>query len=270
MKTFIRNIYRLLTSYGFNAKHFLSAIKARRGNWIKKDYKELKRQKGDDNTFILEYSYPILIDKFDEGGTMKGAYFHQDLYVAKKIFSSQPQNHLDIGSRVDGFVAHVASYREIEIMDIRPIKSKVANITFRQANLMELPIELVGKYDSISSLHAIEHFGLGRYGDPIDYWGHVKALANISKILKEDGIFYFSVPIGLEQRIEFNGQRIFSVAYLQKILSEHFETLSFSYVNDEGDFFEEILLSETDARTSFNCFCGCGIFVLKKKRSAYI
>ena len=28
--------------------------------------------------------------------------------------------------------------------------------------------------DSVSCLHAIEHFGLGRYGDPIDVFGHIK------------------------------------------------------------------------------------------------
>ncbi|MCO5233766.1 MAG: DUF268 domain-containing protein [Chitinophagales bacterium] len=264
MKSFLRYIYRLLSSYGFNAKQFLNAVRSRKSNWIKKDYKELLRQKGNDSTFQLEYSYPILTDKYDEGGTMKGAYFHQDLFVAKKIFLSNPQQHLDIGSRVDGFVAHVASFREIEIMDIRPIKSKVENITFMQGDLMELPTSLIEKYDSVSSLHAIEHFGLGRYGDPVDYFGYLKAIKNISKILKEGGTFYFSVPIGTQQRIEFNGQRIFSVAYLQKILAEHFEILSFSYINDEGDFFEEIQLTEGDALSSINCFCGCGIFILKK------
>ena len=32
------------------------------------------------------------------------------------------KRHVDIGSRLDGFVAHVASFREIEVLDIRPLK----------------------------------------------------------------------------------------------------------------------------------------------------
>ena len=31
--------------------------------------------------------------------------------------------HIDIAFRVDGFVAHVASYREIEVVDVRPLQN---------------------------------------------------------------------------------------------------------------------------------------------------
>ena len=77
--------------------------------------------------------------------------------------------------------------------DIRKINSKVENIVYKQADLLNLPKELINSSDSVSSLHAIEHFGLGRYGDPIDYYGHERAIENIYKILKENGKFYFSV-----------------------------------------------------------------------------
>ena len=38
------------------------------------------------------------------------AYFHQDFVVARKIFERNPRLHIDVGSRVDGFVAHVATF----------------------------------------------------------------------------------------------------------------------------------------------------------------
>jgi len=257
-------IYLVLLSYGFNAKKFLKALKHRKNGWFKKDLKELKKQKGTDNTFEFGRMYPILDEKNEEGGTMKGHYFHQDLYVARLVNLANPKKHLDIGSRVDGFVTHLASFRNVEIIDIRAIKSSVKGITFRQADLMQLPLDLVDYCSSISSLHAIEHFGLGRYGDPIDYNGHLKAINNISKILKSGGIFYFSVPIG-PQRIEFNAHRVFSVAYLVDVLSEKFTIKSFSYVNDKGDFFENVELTKANATSSFGCQFGCGIFVLQKK-----
>ena len=188
----------------------------------------------------------------------------QDLYVARLINIANPKKHLDIGSRTDGFVAHVASFREIELIDIRKIKSNVKNIVFRQVNLMQLPTDLVDYCDSISSLHAIEHFGLGRYGDPIDYFGYLKAINNISKILKSRGIFYFSVPIGT-QRIEFNAHRVFSVEYLISILSKDFEISSFSYVDDKGDFFEDVGFANENLKSNFGCHYGCGIFTLMKK-----
>jgi len=264
MKTILRNIYKTLTYYGFDAKKFLKAIKYKKTDWFYSNLKELKRQKGTDKTFEFGSMYPILTDINDEGGTMKGHYFHQDLHVARLINEAKPEKHLDIGSRTDGFVAHVASFRKIEIIDIRIIKSNVKNIVFRQANLMKLPSDLIDYCDSISSLHAIEHFGLGRYGDPIDYFGHLKAINNITKILKVGGKFYFSVPIG-HQRIEFNAHRVFSLEYLINILCQNFDISSFSYVNDKGDFFEEVELTNENSKSNFDCYYGCGIFTLIKK-----
>jgi SAM-dependent methyltransferase len=264
MKPIVEKIYRKLIFYGFDPKAFLKAIKSKKKYSFNADYKELIKQKGTDTNFEIASRFPVLTDRNDEGGVMKGAYFHQDLYVARLINLDKPEKHLDIGSRTDGFVAHVASYREIELIDIRDIKSSVKNIVFRKADLMQLPSDLVDYCDSISSLHAIEHFGLGRYGDPIDYYGYLKAINNITKILKTRGRFYFSVPIG-RQRIEFNAHRVFSVDYLTSILSENFDIHSFSYVDDNGDFHENIELTKENAKSSFGCHYGCGIFTLIKK-----
>lgn len=263
MKSIARKIYRILLFYGFDGKKFFKALRHQNNDWFAKDLEEIKRQKGTDTTFKFGSIHPILTDRNHEGGVMKGHYFHQDLYVAKLINITKPEKHLDIGSRVDGFVAHVASYREIELIDIRNIKSKVKNIVFRQLDLMMLPPDLINYCDSISSLNAIEHFGLGRYGDPIDYFGHLKAIDNITKILKSGGRFYFSVPIG-PQRIEFNAHRVFSVKYLLSILCPNFKIHSFSYVNDEGDLLEDVELSEKNVNSNFGCDFGCGIFTLIK------
>ena len=129
---------------------------------------------------------------------------------------------------------------------------------------MELPSDLMNYCDSVSSLHVIEHFGLGRYGDPIDYFGYLKAIDNISKILVSGGTFYFSVPIG-PQRIEFNAHRVFSVEHLLQILSKKFIIDTFSYVDDRGDFFEKVELTEDRIKSNFSCNFGCGIFILIKK-----
>ena len=264
MKTRLRTVHNKLKRYGFDFRRFFIVINQKNRQQFRNDFEKLKKQKSTDNTFDWGSMYPIYHDKNDEGGTMKGHYFHQDLYVARLIHAANPEKHLDIGSRTDGFVAHVASFREIEIIDIREIKSKVKRVTFRQADLTQPPEDLLDYCDSISSLHAIEHFGLGRYGDPIDYFGHLKGIKNITKILKTGGTFYFSVPIG-PQRIEFNAHRVFSISYLIDILSEDFLISSFSYVNDDGDFFEEVPLDEPNIASNFGCKFGCGIFTLTKK-----
>jgi len=214
--------------------------------------------------FPLKY-FPVLCDKSADAGVLSGDYFHQDLLVAKKIFAANPTKHVDIGSRIDGFVAHVAVFREIEVLDIRALKSNVENINFTKADLMQLPENMINYSDSVSALHSIEHFGLGRYGDPIDYDGHLKAIKNITQILKPSGVFYFSVPIG-RQRIEFNAHRVFSIPYLWNILKEDYDLLSFSYVDSAGNLRENVdLADESVEADSLMCEYGLGIFELRRR-----
>lgn len=246
---------------GFDPKTFFNAL---RGLPLYiRNFLKIKKQRGDDTKFYFGRIVPIFLDRFSQSGTMAGHYFHQDLFVARKIFNNNPVRHIDIGSRTDGFVAHVAVFRKIEIIDIRDQNSKVGNILFRKADLMQLPDDMINSCDSISSLHTIEHFGLGRYGDPIDYYGYQKALDNITKILKAGGKFYFSVPIG-KQRIEFNAHRVFSVGFLLKELGNNFTVNSFSYIDDKGDFYENVELSVIEIDKNYGCFYGCGIFELTK------
>lgn len=155
---------------------------------------------------------PCLHDRYEEGGATKSEYFWQDLLVARAIYAAKPVKHVDIGSRVDGLVAHVASFRDIEVFDVRPISTAVPGVVFCQADLMNpvsLPFVTEGGYcDSLSCLHAIEHFGLGRYGDPINPQGYQGGIANMANLLKSGGTFYLSTPIG-KARVEFNANWVF-------------------------------------------------------------
>jgi hypothetical protein len=128
----------------------------------------------------VDQFFPILYDYYDQAGNAHGHYFHQDLLVARLIHEANPSRHIDVGSRIDGFIAHVAAFRPIEIMDVRPLKETGhVNIRFLQADLMKeghTPAEIA---DSVSCLHALEHFGLGRYTDPIMPDGHLRAARHL-------------------------------------------------------------------------------------------
>jgi hypothetical protein len=85
---------------------------------------------------IISRKRPILDDFDSQSGVASGHYFHQDLLVAGFIYSRNPKKHLDVGSRIDGFVAHVATFRTIEVVDIRPLKNlSYANIQFKQLDI---------------------------------------------------------------------------------------------------------------------------------------
>ena len=262
MKNILLKIYYSFKFLGFDPLILIGNLRG--VGFYYRDFLQLKKQKGKDSVFYFGKTRPILNERFAESGKMSGHYFHQDLLVARKIFENNPARHIDIGSRVDGFVAHLAVFRKVEVLDIRHQLSTVRNIAYRKADLMQLPEDLRDCCDSVSSLHVIEHFGLGRYGDPVDYWGYLKAIHNITKMLRRGGKFYFSVPIG-EQRIEFNSHRIFSLGYLLGILEQSFTVNSFSYVNDKGELFEDIELDQVNINKNYGCHYGCSIFELIKK-----
>lgn len=169
-----------------------------------------------------------------------------------------------MGSRVNGFVAHVAVFREVKVLDLRPLQS-VPGIRFVQADVMSLGQGFTNVADSVSCLHALEHFGPGRYGDPVNYDGWKMGLAALTRMLEVGGILYLSVPTGYEQRVEFNAHRIFSLPFLRDTLLKDFSIEQCAFVNDAGDLIDNVDVWGPEAERSFGATYGCSIWVLRKK-----
>lgn len=201
--------------------------------------------------------FPILTDRRDTAGQASGHYFHQDLWAARKLFHQRPDSHTDIGSRIDGFVAHVLSFMPVTIVDIRRLDSHVSGLTFLQDDATELRSMPDNSVRSLSSLHAAEHFGLGRYADPLDPEACFKFMSSLQRVLAPDGRLYFSVPIGRE-RVEFNAHRVFA----PRTILESFPLLrlvSFSYVGDDGRLYENV-----DPLMLPKSYLACGLFEFSK------
>jgi len=258
MRNILKKIYWLMSAqFGIDLRRLvwsLLGIPRYIGDWLR-----FRKNYSGKMTFL-----PCLHDWHEEGGTASGEYFWQDLYVAQRIFSAGPNRHVDIGSRVDGFAAHVASFREIEVFDIRPMTSIVPGMLFHQADLMN-PIDLPENYcDSLSCLHALEHFGLGRYGDPIDPQGDVTGLRNMAKILKSGGTFYLSSPIG-QGRVEFNGQRVFDPRKLiEKAAEQGLMLKGFASV-ELGGVLREAATPAAEIEAMANIRYALGIFTFIKR-----
>jgi len=149
-----------------------------------------------------------LYDRYDNAGSM-GGYFWQDLWAAQLVAKYNPQKHYDIGSSVGGFIAHLASFREnIYLIDVRPLNEKIPGVSFIQADATNLEGIEDNSIESISALCSLEHFGLGRYGDPIDPSACFKAMKSIQRVMAIGGRAYISVPIGKEY-LMFNAHRVF-------------------------------------------------------------
>ncbi len=180
---------------------------------------------------------PMLHDRHQQAGAIQSHYFFQDVWAARKIHDIRPARHVDVGSLIEGFVAHLLCFMPVEIIDIRPLRTQVPGLSVLRADATHLSGIADNSIESLSSLHAVEHFGLGRYGDPIDPGAFSDAMAALTRVLRPGGRLYFSVPIG-QQRVQFNSQRIFDPSTVLKSFSE-LQLVSFSAVDDEFRFCED-------------------------------
>lgn len=246
IKTFLKFFYRIFISINLNPKNLLNLRYIPR--YLESENQWLRQGGKIDKRFIF-------LNNFEEdAGYAKGEYFHQDLHIAHLIFNAKPKKHIDVGSRIDGFVSHVASFRKIEVLDIRPLNKSIhKNIKFIQADLMN-PQD-IEKTDSLSCLHAIEHFGLGRYKDPIDIDGHIKGIKNLISLLNKDGTFYLSFPIGFKDMIFFNAHRVFHPKSILKIpdVSKNLNLIRFDFVDHKGDLNLDSDLEKISREIKYGC-----------------
>jgi hypothetical protein len=204
IKIFLNNIHKYLNAINL---HPLSVVQGIAGiSHFLRDRRKLK-SKLNQNEWPLEL-YPCLYDRNSKSASL-GEYFWQDLYVAKRIIEHNPVRHIDVGSRVDGFIAHIACVRRVEVFDIRPLVSKIENVEFTQWDITAPNLDLNGTAECVSCLHTLEHIGLGRYGDELDSDGWRKGLKSLVDLVAPGGWLWLSVPIGI-QRVEFNAHRVFA------------------------------------------------------------
>jgi hypothetical protein len=253
---------RWLGAFGFHFTNAYVALKGLRRYWS--DYRKITAlNSAASSPWEIKPNYPCLTDFYDQSGIARGHYFFQDLLVAQKIFERKPRKHVDVGSRIDGFVAHVASFREVEVLDIRVLNSLVPNIIFHQCDLLNVPPQFHEYADSLSCLHVFEHLGLGRYGDPIDIDGHIKGLCNLTKMLKTGGALYLSAPFGVE-RIDYNAHRVFDLRTILALIERSLEIVEFSIVDDAEELHVNADLQSAVRRSSRYRFA-LAIFELRKR-----
>lgn len=207
--------------------------------------------------------FPILTDKSAAAGTHASHYFQMDLFMARRILAAKPAAHLDIGSRLDGFLGHLlAAGQPVTMVDIRPLPNPPQGLTFLQDDATTLATLKTRSVASLSSLHAAEHFGLGRYGDAIDPAAAETFMRNLARVLKPGGTLYFAAPIGVE-RLEFNAHRVFSPATLHRIFVEegNLALAETAVITTTGS-----LVPNADPLDYSHEHFACGLYVFTKKK----
>lgn len=186
-------------------------------------------------------------------------YIYHPAWAARILKINNPEFHIDISSTVT-FCSIVSAFIPVHSYDYRPANIQLNNLHMEQANLMCLPFE-TNSVNSISCMHTVEHIGLGRYGDPIDYDGDIKAMKELARVLAPTGNLLFVVPVGI-RRIEFNAHRIYNYEDIINAFPE-LELVEFSLVPDNYEERGMILNPISELINNQNWGCGCYWFTKK-------
>jgi len=210
---------------------------------------------------------PVLGENLKPSASLDRHYFVQDIICAELVIKNFDKTHLDVGSRVDGFISKVALHCQLDVLDIRPLKLPLLNVTFKVGDLMSSTFlsSFERRYNSVSCLHTIEHFGLGRYGDKLDPNGFKVGLYNLQGLVKPGGLLFLSTPVG-RSRTVFNAHRVFSPNEIFQELSE-MELLHAVVINDDGNIYG---FGDEPSKVGISAFTkdfnyGLGIFVFGKR-----
>lgn len=204
----------------------------------------------------LEF-YPQIKDK-TIGTNFDRHYVYHTSWAARILSETQPEKHIDISSSLF-FSGIVSAFVPIEFYDYRPADLRLSNLKSKPGDLMNLPFENES-INSLSCMHTIEHIGLGRYGDPLDPDGDIKACKELTRVLAKNGSLLFVTPIAENPKIEWNAHRIYSHQQVLNLFPE-LKLKEFSLIPEHESKGGLIRNADTALIKGEKYACGCFHFI---------
>lgn len=183
-------------------------------------------------------------------------YFYQGAWLSRRLHAVHPGLHVDVGSSVM-MASVISGAMKMIFADYRPLHADLDGLVEVAADIVHLPFS-DHSIDSLSSLHVIEHIGLGRYGDALDARGSSLAAAELVRVLRPGGRLYLSLPVG-RSRVCFNAHRVFSPQEVTGMFAG-LHLVEFSYVDDARRFHERAEMDEAAGMEY-----ACGMYVFEKR-----
>ncbi len=199
-----------------------------------------------------ENRFPCLEDKTATTGFDRH-YIYHPAWAARVLARTKPGFHVDIASSLH-FVSLVSAFLPVKFYDYRPADLHLSNLTCEKADLLALPFP-DASVKSLSCMHVVEHVGLGRYGDPLDPHGDLKAMRELQRVLAPDGSFLFVVPVG-KPVLQFNAHRIYSRAQILDQFSK-LALQEFTLIPESPEDGPPISNASNERTDRENYGCGC-------------
>lgn len=185
-------------------------------------------------------------------------YLYHPAWAVRILAKTRPAEHVDIGSILQ-FVTMLSAFVPTRFYDFRPAVLELSNLASGAADLTALPFA-DGEIASLSCMHVLEHIGLGRYGDPIDSEGDLKAIRELVRVLAPGGDLLIVTPVG-RKRIQFNAHRIYDHEEFASYFAP-LELVEFTLIEETGD--RGPLLNPPSELVRSQSY-GCGCFWFKRK-----
>lgn len=203
--------------------------------------------------------YPCLDDKTSET-PFDTHYVYHVSWAARILERTKPGFHVDISSLLY-FSTVVSAFTPVLYLEFRAARLNLTNFSSGASDIHYLPFK-DGSIKSLSCMHAVEHIGLGRYGDQVDPQGDIKAILELKRVLSPNGDLLFVVPIG-SPRIMFNAHRIYSYRQIRDYFKD-FELVEFALVPDNA--YDRGIVSDASETYCNEQVYSCGCFWFRKSQ----
>jgi hypothetical protein len=189
-------------------------------------------------------------------------YTYHPAWAARVLAKTQPNKHVDISSTVN-FCAIVSAFVPVDFYDFRPAPIELNGLYTGAADLTQLhfPSDSIA---SLSCMHVIEHVGLGRYGDPLDPDGDLKAIGELVRVVAPGGDLLVATPIG-QPRVAFNAHRVYDYEAFARYFAP-LELVEFTLIEEHGEGGLIVAPEPERVRAEYYA-CGCFWFRKSKKSS---
>ena len=195
---------------------------------------------------------PCLDDKTTET-IFDTHYVYHPAWAARIVKQINPDFHIDISSTLH-FCSILSAFIPVKFYDYRPAKLNLTGIESGSTDLTKLHFP-DNSVSSLSCMHTIEHIGLGRYGDPFDYDGDIKAASELSRVLAVNGNLLIVLPVG-KPKIMFNAHRIYGYNQVLEMFKD-LQLIEFSLITDDALSVGMMFNASRELADQQNYGCGC-------------